>query len=214
MKENIEEDMKRLERISKYFNYHMWEDDINSLAIILSDYKRVLKENEQLKQMLDERFIYVTGARTVYARLMQLDKEIIVKDNLKRRNEIKQLLKENKELKETNKVISIELTKDKVLQQDCLRTVCGVPIGEIPKILRENEELKHKYDKALSDVIAGVDLDNTYIPKQKIKDKIEELNKKEKQELKGTKGQDRYSIKQQYMYQKNILQDLLESEGK
>lgn len=53
-----------------------------------------------------------------------------------------------------------------------------------------------------------------YILKSKIQDKIEELNKKEKQELKGTKGQDRYSIKQQYMYQRNVLQDLLESEEK
>lgn len=45
----------------------------------------------------------------------------------------------------------------------------------IEKLQKENEELKYKYNKALSDVIAGVDLDNTYISKQKVKDKIEEL---------------------------------------
>lgn len=49
--------------------------------------------------------------------------------------------------------------------------------------------------------------------KENIQHKIEELNKKEKQELKGTKGQDRYDIKQQYMYQRNVLQDLLEEKG-
>ena len=46
---------------------------------------------------------------------------------------------------------------------------------EVEKLQKENEELKYKYNKALSDVIAGVDLDNTYISKQKVKDKIEEL---------------------------------------
>lgn len=44
----------------------------------------------------------------------------------------------------------------------------------IEKLQKENEELKYKYNKALSDVIVGVDLDNTYISKQKVKDKIEE----------------------------------------
>ena len=48
------------------------------------------------------------------------------------------------------------------------------------------------------------------IPKQKIRDKIEELEKEEKQLLKGTKGQDRYNIKQEYMYRINVLKELLE----
>lgn len=33
----------------------------------------------------------------------------------------------------------------------------------VDRLQEENEELKYKYNKALSDVIAGVDLDNTYI---------------------------------------------------
>lgn len=59
----------------------------------------------------------------------------------------KRVLKENEELKKTNKVLSIELTKDKILQQDCLRTVCGVPIGEIPGIIKEWEKLKEDNKK-------------------------------------------------------------------
>lgn len=51
-------------------------------------------------------------------------------------------------------------------------------LSDYKRVLEENEELKHKYDKALSDVIAGVNLDNTYISKQKIQDKIEELKEK------------------------------------
>lgn len=42
-----------------------------------------------------------------------------------------------------------------------------------------------------------------------IKNKIEELNKKEKEELKGLKGQDRYFVKQMYQYMKKPLEEIL-----
>lgn len=48
-----------------------------------------------------------------------------------------------------------------------------------------------------------------YILKSKVKDKIEELNKKEKEELKGMKGQDRYFVKQTYQNKRMILQELI-----
>lgn len=58
-----------------------------------------------------------------------------------------ELLEENQELKKqleeykaTNKILSHELTKDKVLQQDCLTTCCGIPIGEIPKLITQQKE--------------------------------------------------------------------------
>lgn len=50
--------------------------------------------------------------------------------------------------------------------------------------------------------------------KIKVKEKIEELNKEEKKALKGTKGQDRYSIKLEYMHKRNVLQELLEESEK
>lgn len=60
------------------------------------------------------------------------------------------------------------------------------------------------------------DLANSYqgncISKEIVKEKIEELNKKEKEELKGMKGQDRYFVKQTYQNKKMILQELLEKE--
>ena len=52
------------------------------------------------------------------------------------------------------------------------------------------------------------------IPISKLKEKIEELNKEEKKTLKGTKGQDRYSIKLEYMHKRNALQELLEESDK
>ncbi len=58
-----------------------------------------------------------------------------------------ELLEENQELKKqleeykaTNKILSHELTKDKVLQQDCLTTCCGIPIGDIPKLIIQQKE--------------------------------------------------------------------------
>lgn len=48
--------------------------------------------------------------------------------------------------------------------------------------------------------------------KDKIKAKIEVLDKEEKEKLKGTKGQDRYAIKQEYMHKRSALQSLLEKE--
>lgn len=51
------------------------------------------------------------------------------------------------------------------------------------------------------------------IPKSKVKEKIEELDKKEKEELKGMKGQDRYFVKQMYQTKRNILNVLLEGEN-
>ena len=79
------------------------------------------------------------------------------------------------------------------------------------ELIRENQKLKDKYAvfvKMSSEVIANS------IPVQKVKDKIEELSRKEKIELKGVKGPDRYYIKQQYMYQATILQELLERKEK
>ena len=66
------------------------------------------------------------------------------------------LLKANKELKEqieelksTNKVLSEELTKDKILKQDYLTTCCGIPIGYIPKLLNQQKEFIKYLEKEI-----------------------------------------------------------------
>lgn len=97
-----------------------------------------------------------------------------------------------------------------------------VLLNLIDKLQKENEELKEdrdKFKKALGKRITYCnelekDLfengSNYVIPIQTIKDRIEKLNKKEKEELKGLKGQDRYFVKQIYQYEKKSLQELLE----
>ena len=49
-----------------------------------------------------------------------------------------------KELEETNKVLSNELTKNSILKQDHIETCCGIPIFEIPKMKEENQQLKQQ----------------------------------------------------------------------
>ena len=56
------------------------------------------------------------------------------------REEANELKKQLEELKSTNKVLSEELTKDKILKQDCLTTCCGIPIGDIPKLINQQKE--------------------------------------------------------------------------
>lgn len=57
------------------------------------------------------------------------------------------LLKENQELKKQleeykaiNKVLSQELTKDKILKQDHLTTCCGISIVDIQKLITQQKE--------------------------------------------------------------------------
>ena len=66
------------------------------------------------------------------------------------REEVKELKKQLEEYKATNEVLSHELTKDKVLQQDCLTTCCGIPIGDIPKLITQQKEFI-KYLKDMLD---------------------------------------------------------------
>ena len=57
-------------------------------------------------------------------------------------NLLNQQHKRIKELEETNKVLSNELTKNSILKQRYIETCCGIPIFEIPKIKEENQQLK------------------------------------------------------------------------
>ena len=73
-----------------------------------------------------------------------------------------QLLKKQlEELKSTNKVLSEKLTKDKILKQDCLTTCCGIPIGDIPKLINQQKEfieyLEDEFTKIQNDIEKEID---------------------------------------------------------
>ena len=114
------------------------------------------------------------------------------------------LLKENEELKRIDRIVENITEKD------------------IEKAIKEYDECEDEFKTKLS--LKQFDINVVYndyleklneykensIPIQKIKDKIEKLNKKEKEELKGLKGQDRYFVKQIYQNKRIILQELIE----
>lgn len=54
------------------------------------------------------------------------------------------------------------------------------------------------------------ELEENSIPISLVEEEIKKINKEEKQELKGLKGQDRYFVKQMYQYKRSVLQELLE----
>lgn len=66
--------------------------------------------------------------------------------------EIRQLKKQLEGLKSTNKVLSEELTKDKILKQDCLTTCCGIPIGDIPKLINQQKEFIEYMNKTIEEL--------------------------------------------------------------
>ena len=76
-------------------------------------------------------------------------------------NYIKELKKQLEELKSTNKVLSEKLTKDKILKQDCLTTCCGIPIGDIPKLINQQKEfikyLEDEFTKIQNDIEKEID---------------------------------------------------------
>lgn len=57
MKENVEEAIDRLEYINRAYDYNNYYSryDLDCIQILLSDYKRVLKENEELKNKIIEK---------------------------------------------------------------------------------------------------------------------------------------------------------------
>ena len=77
------------------------------------------------------------------------------------KEEAKELKKQLEELKSTNKVLSKKLTKDKILKQDCLTTCCGIPIGDIPKLINQQKKfikyLEDEFTKIQNDIEKEID---------------------------------------------------------
>lgn len=80
MKENIKEDIKRISNLIGYIENADYVDasqcfdaeDIQAIEHILSDYKRVLKENEELKEDRDK-FKKALGRRITYCNELEKD---------------------------------------------------------------------------------------------------------------------------------------------
>ena len=63
MKENVEEAIDRLEYVNRAYdcNNYYSRYDLDCIQILLSDYKRVLKENEELKNKIMDKELEIIG---------------------------------------------------------------------------------------------------------------------------------------------------------
>lgn len=202
MKNSIEEDITLIEKSlcdkDTIIQYHYWvgTDFLNAVERIVADYKRVLKDNYELKQekINNDRMIvlaqneilnYMRGyddgknsRRSAVACVVENQQYYIFGKQIERyKKYIEKLQKENEELKED---------RDKFKKALGRRiTYCN----ELEKDLFENSS-------------------NYVIKKQKVKDKIEELKKKV-EELTDEKG---YWGGSDLLEQIKVLQVLLEKE--
>ena len=165
MKENsIEEDRKILDKLintmksdrelfDKKTDKEIYTFFINALEHILSDYRRVLKENKELK-----------------------DTNCLVKRYFKLKDTNTYLQKENDELKKEN-----EELKQYLITQNCEINRLNLDkirleLLQVPDTTEQYKYLKNEYKMRLE----RTDLENyklNYISIQKVKDKIEELKK-------------------------------------
>lgn len=89
--------------------------------------------------------------------------------------------------------------------KEALETV----LQEIEHLQKENEELKNM---DLTTVYINGVCDEKGRWRNKINDKIKQMNTEEKIKLKKLGGTDRYLTKLEYMHKENVLQDLLKEE--
>ena len=111
---------------------------------VITDIKKLYDECKNMEQLFYKYYLPL------------LDKHYSKTYELQQEN--RELKKQLEELKQTNKVLSEELTKNNILKQDCLTTCCGIPIGDIPKLINQQKkfieylEYQVKLQEELNDI--------------------------------------------------------------
>ena len=121
--------------------------DKNALDELIGYYDG-LKEVIEIVQQENEKLKADYGTQAQIERDLLKEENKILRENAENNDKVvdkvnwenQSLKKQLEEYKATNKILSHELTKDKVLQQDCLTTCCGIPIGKIPKLITQQKE--------------------------------------------------------------------------
>lgn len=200
MKENIKEDIKRISNLIEYIENADYVDasqcfdaeDIQAIDHIISDYKRVLKESEKYKNM------YEAEHRIHLLRNEQLDKK---QKAIIRCNELENIAKE---LQIKNEALKDRYNNDTHKLQNDL----DIANAKIIELLKENEELKIKEFQ----LHLATEEMKSMIYKQKVKDKIEELNNVPSAEkYEDIMNEKNYTIIELVQY---VLQELIEREEK
>ena len=174
---SIEEDIKILEEMIENANIENMDmnncfggEHIEAIEHILSDYKRVLKENELLRKDIE-------GWKK-YCEEIEEEQTEISNKNCKLEFEIEKLQKENEKYKRLSEMNlkNAEEFKNNMCEHRCLLK------SENEELQRENEELKKFITEGITvaphSPYKNYRLDflrENFVSKKKIKDKIEEL---------------------------------------
>lgn len=209
MENSIEEDIKILEEF-KTNGYSIllmkYGDRIKTnfklakaIEHILSDYKRVLKENERYKKSDYETICLENNEFREITDRIQSEYNDLLKDNFKLKNELetkrkeyqetyKDVREELKELRKENEELNNRCRNLDKEAQAYLEELAGdntLTRRTIKQLQEENEELKNKLSLKQFDVnivyndyLEKLDeYERNNIPKQKVKDKIEHYQK-------------------------------------
>ena len=157
-----------------------------------------------------------TAYTSIYFKIEKLETILnLIEKQQKEIKELKQFKKQVEEIESTNFIkYKNYISKDKI------KTILGIEneqndseeiiLSLLKTLVDENNRLENIEDKKVQLEYEKVFNKGVKSVEYKIKAKIKEIEKEEKQKLKGTKGQDRYAIKQEYMYKRSGLQLLLE----
>lgn len=161
MKENsIEEDItrvkQRIEDVKEYIEYGLpyseYLDLENSFDNILSDYKRVLKENEELRAKWDKD-THILQNKLDYANADRID-----------------LAQQNKELRKENEELNNRCRNLDTEAQAYLEELAGdntLTRRTIKQLQEENEELKEKENKIYKEVQENLHFEKFLIVKER-----------------------------------------------
>lgn len=165
----------------------------------------ITKKQKEAVEELRKKAVFCNYEERDYPNMICFKKDLLIVLNL-----IEKLQKENELLRkdiEGWKKYCEEIQEE---QTEVSNKNCELEF-EVEKLQKENDKLKKSNQCYINSIQAITPvLAQDYVSKQEIKDKIEKLNKKEKEELKGMKGQDRYFVKQTYQNKRMILQELIE----
>ena len=155
----------------------------------------LLKENQELKrqnEFLMKRDNKCQMLEQQYNDLVE-EKESLQEQLSSKTLQLEQLKKQLEEYRVTNKILSQELTKDKVLQQDHLTTCCGIPIGDIPKLINQQkvfiEYLEDEKDRLAREcsTIYEDSLGHTRLVNEDIFNEVNKILQEYKEIVNGTK---------------------------
>lgn len=215
----MEEDIKTIENIIDTLKFHIeyenYEEnildeckrDIKALENLLKRHKKLEEENKKFKKDIltfkddsgDYYEITIEEIMSLHDKCCELEEEVESQDKT-----IDKLVEEQQEREKYVHSLEEENAKLRIDNTEKLCEECS----ELAKEVGITEEDTSKILKDYRDKVENS------IPISVIQNTLEDINKKEKEELKGLKGQDRYFVKQMYQYMKKPLQELLEERNK